>query len=444
MDLRIFNTPVSQSCSKSTPSGEASVAPFDAEPTKSPSSKCSSNFLASLAAPLSTLTTTSTPQPTLPSPPSVKPSNGLTPHQQAAAVMAKLGKPIRPLIRKEAKILFVGEAPGEQEAMFGVPFMGNSGQLLREMLASAEIDINKCSLTCVFLSRPDNNTFISWGGITLKEAREQSDPSRPFALIKANDKLYIPSLIVQSALERLREEIITVNPNIIVALGNTAMSALCNIAGIGKVRGTVHNCTLVPGVKVLPTYHPAAVFSQYDLRPIVEADFIKLAFEQKNSEFNYIRRALHIEPQTSDLAQWVTHLSTASHLAVDVETKNKQVTCIGFAPSKIEAFVIPFWSKRSPNLSYWPTFEDEKVAWQAVQTILNSDAIKIFQNGMYDIQYCLHHGWHVNRPFADTMLKHHALYPNLPKGLDFLGSIYTNERSWKKMRPRGGEEKKEA
>jgi DNA polymerase len=358
--------------------------------------------------------------------------------------MAKLGKPIKPLIRKGANIMLVGEAPGEQEAMFGAPFMGNSGQILRDMLKAGDIDMNKCSLTCVFLSRPENNTLISWGGHTLKEVRDEADLSRPFALIKANDKLYVPSAIVQSSLERLREELILASPNIVCALGNTAMAALCGISGIGKIRGTVHNSTLVPGMKVLPTYHPAAVFAQYDLRPIVEADFMKLAFEQQNPEFNYIRRALYIEPQTSDLAQWVNHLSTASHLAVDVETKNKQVTCIGFAPSKVEAFVIPFWSKRSPNLSYWPTFEDEKVAWQATQAILNNNAIKIFQNGMYDIQYCLHHGWRVNKPFADTMLKHHALYPNLPKGLDFLGSIYTNERSWKKMRPRGGEEKKEA
>jgi hypothetical protein len=35
---------------------------------------------------------------------------------------------------------------------------------------------------------------------------------------------------------------------------------------------------------------------------------------------------------------------------------------------------------------------------------------------------------------ADTMLLHHAMYPELPKSLGFLGSIYTNESAWKLMR----------
>jgi hypothetical protein len=38
----------------------------------------------------------------------------------------------------------------------------------------------------------------------------------------------------------------------------------------------------------------------------------------------------------------------------------------------------------------------------------------------------------------DTMILHHAMYPELPKSLAFLGSIYTNDIAWKKMRERHG------
>ncbi len=446
MVLPISTLAALPSSSSATASGVKSPATSEAPPTTPQSSTFSLSSLASLAASPSTRTITSTAPPTSPSPPSAKPSTSIKPDysRMASEAQAKLEKPIKPRIKPGAKILLVGEAPGEQEVVFGQPFVGNSGQLLREMLLSAGINMNDCSLANVFLTRPANNALASFGTCTLTEARAGVDGSKPFALIKADSKSYLPTALVQEALVRLRDEIEEAAPNVIVALGNTAMSALCGVSGIGKVRGVVFNSTLFPGVKVLPTYHPSAVFSQYDLRPICEADFIKLYRESLTSDFNYIRRLLYITPTLEDVVQWADHLCRADRLATDVETKNRQITCIGFAPSKAEAYVIPFWSKASPTLSYWKTFEEEKVAWQCVQRILSSDSIKIFQNGMYDIQYCLRHGWRVNRPFEDTMLKHHALYPNLPKGLDFLGSLYCNERNWKKMRPRGGEEKKEA
>jgi hypothetical protein len=56
--------------------------------------------------------------------------------------------------------------------------------------------------------------------------------------------------------------------------------------------------------------------------------------------------------------------------------------------------------------------------------------------------YDLHHLWRnygisVRNAEEDTMLLHHALQPESPKGLDFLGSVYTDEAAWKLMRQRG-------
>lgn len=445
MALPTSTSNASLNSSASTPSGEPLPAPNAGLLMKPRSSTSSASSPASPVVLPSITTTTSTVQPTSPSLLSARPSISRKAVDIAAEAKTKLLRPIKPVLRKGAKILFVGEVPGEQEVIFGMPFVGHSGQLLREMLLAANIVLAECSTTCVFLSRPPNNTLNSWGTMTLAEARAHVDPSKPFALIHADNKTYVPTNLVQDALVRLREEIVASEVNVVVALGNTALAALCGITGVGKVRGTVYNSTLVPGVKVLPTYNPAAVFSQYDLRPICEADFLKLSVEARNKEFNFIRRLLYINPTVEDVIQWGDLLAQAASLAVDVETKNKQVTCIGFAPDKFSAYVIPFWTSNPlRGHSYWSTFADEKIAYLAVQKILSSPALKIMQNGLYDIQYCLRHLWRVQNFAADTMLKHHALYPNLPKGLDFLGSIYCNERSWKKMRPRGGEEKKEA
>ena len=65
---------------------------------------------------------------------------------------------------------------------------------------------------------------------------------------------------------------------------------------------------------------------------------------------------------------------------------------------------------------------------------MSSSIPKLFQNGMYDLQYLLKMGLRPKALAEDTMLMHHSMFPELQKGLGFLGSIYTNESSWKLMR----------
>jgi hypothetical protein len=53
-------------------------------------------------------------------------------------------------------------------------------------------------------------------------------------------------------------------------------------------------------------------------------------------------------------------------------------------------------------------------------------------------------GFQINNMLHDTMLLHHSLFPEMLKGLGFLGSVYTNEQSWKLMsRPKTDTEKRD-
>ena len=72
--------------------------------------------------------------------------------------------------------------------------------------------------------------------------------------------------------------------------------------------------------------------------------------------------------------------------------------------------------------------------------LLESVIPKVFQNGLFDMQYLARMGLQVRNALHDTMLLHHVLYPELQKGLGFLGSIYSNEPAWKLMRTHKGEE----
>ena len=104
----------------------------------------------------------------------------------------------------------------------------------------------------------------------------------------------------------------------------------------------------------------------------------------------------------------------------------------------LNALVIPFVDSRKPQGNYWPTLAEELEAWKFVAKVLASAKPKVGQNGKYDIEYLwAKYGIPVNNYADDTMLLHHSLLPESPKGLAFLGSVYTDEAAWKLNRPKG-------
>ena len=238
-------------------------------------------------------------------------------------------------------------------------------------------------------------------------------------------------------LERLQRELEEVHPNIVIALGNVACWALLRSSGITSLRGTVTTSTLIPGQKVLPTYHPAAVLRNWAYRPIVLADFMKARRAAVTPYLQRPRRLVLVAPSLAEIKEWCEGSAVAippsGTLAVDIETKRGTIDCIGFASSPSSAISIPFEDPSKTGRNFWATPEEEVEAWQWVQKLLLLPCKKVLQNGLYDAQYMLRMGLRLHNFAEDTMLLHHALFPELPKGLGFLGSIYTEEASWKLM-----------
>lgn len=329
---------------------------------------------------------------------------------------------------RSAEVVLVGEAFGHEEAKSGYPFVGASGKELSRMLEEAGIERKRCFLTNVFAFQPHANNLDTICG-SKKEVGGRDYPLQPLASGKYLQPEYFGELL------RLKEELEVVQPNLVIALGSTAMWALCSTAKISAVRGTVTAASLVPGLKVLPTYHPAAVLRNWALRPIVVADLIKSVNEAKFPEIIRPARFIQINPtfeEVIDKTRWI--LKAASRVAADVETGNKQIKCVGFAWSKSEALVVPFVDLAKPCGSYWPTPTEELLVWSCMGQILEARWIeKVFQNGLYDIQYFARMGFKVYSAIHDTMLKHHSLFPEMPKSLGFIGSTQTNEPAWKLM-----------
>lgn len=328
-----------------------------------------------------------------------------------------------------ARIFLLGEAPGTEESERGKPFVGPSGWELRRMLKVIGVNLDDCYVANVFSRQPENNNLALYGGGLRDGVLAHLGPLTLNPLTICADD-HAPDL------DRLWAEIATVRPNILIALGNTACWALGLGQGIGALRGSIHTAT-VPGLdrplKVLPTYHPAAILRQWDQRVIALADLAKANAESGSPDFAFDNSTLWIAPTIADLAEFQrTHMDPATICAVDIETKRGQITCISFAPTVADSFVIPFWIE-GPEPSYWSPAE-EALAWRWVQHNMERvDLVKVFQNGVYDLTY-LQHYCSPRSCTEDTMLAHHSLFSELQKGLGFLGSVYCNVGSWKKMR----------
>lgn len=328
----------------------------------------------------------------------------------------------------QSKIALVGEAYGEQEEIARAPFVGSAGWELNKMLDEAGIHRADCFITNVFNLRPRPTNDIKNLCTDKSGGLVHLGPLQPSLYLR-------PEYAVE--LSRLHSELAECQPNVIVTLGATATWALCGTTGITKIRGTITQSRT--GRKVLPTFHPSAVQRDWSLRTVTVLDLAKAKRESAFLDIRRPERLVYIEPSLNEMDEYFrTHLEQARELSFDIETARDQITCIGFAPDDRTALVVPFHDARKADGNYWQTRSEELAAWAFVRKVLLLPCPKFGQNTLYDINFLwTKYRMIVNNYSDDTMLLHHALQPESQKGLAFLGSVYTNEASWKLMRNKG-------
>lgn len=154
-----------------------------------------------------------------------------------------------------ARILLIGEAPGEKEDLTGKPFVGAAGKLLDLLLEKAGLRRSDVFITNIVKCRPPGN----------RKPRKDE-------IIKC-----IPYLIQQIRL---------LKPKIVILLGNTAAETVMGFTGL-KWNGVMKDHgkiveTQIFGLDVIliPTFHPAATLYNPKLRKILEEDFEKVIREK--------------------------------------------------------------------------------------------------------------------------------------------------------------------
>ena len=126
----------------------------------------------------------------------------------------------------KAHAMLVGEAPGADEDAQGEPFVGRAGKLLNDILKAINLERNEVYIANILKCRPPGNR----------------DP-QPFEM--------------ETCIPYLHKQIELINPKIILCLGRVAANGLLNKKlSLGDLRNNIYEFN---GIKVMATYHPAAL-----------------------------------------------------------------------------------------------------------------------------------------------------------------------------------------
>lgn len=145
-----------------------------------------------------------------------------------------------------ADIVFIGEAPGKNEDLQGLPFVGAAGKFLNVMLEEAGMQRSDVYITNIVKYRPPENR----------------DPS------KAEKAAFWPYLLRQLEI---------IQPKVVITLGRHSMGYFLPDAVIGEVHGQPHTATFHEQTfTVIPLYHPAAAMYNGSLRQTLIDDFLNV------------------------------------------------------------------------------------------------------------------------------------------------------------------------
>jgi uracil-DNA glycosylase len=138
-----------------------------------------------------------------------------------------------------AEVMFIGEAPGYWENERGLPFVGQAGQLLEELLQGIGMRRSDVFIANVLKCRPPNNR---------DPLPEEVSACRPY----------------------LDRQLAIINPIVVVTLGRHSSARFFPPRAMRDMHGKP---VKVGGMTAMPTYHPAAILRQPGLRKVVDEDF---------------------------------------------------------------------------------------------------------------------------------------------------------------------------
>jgi uracil-DNA glycosylase family 4 len=302
---------------------------------------------------------------------------------------------------RKVEVMIVGEAPGEREDDEHAAFVGPSGSLLRRALREeAGLDEDDYYVTNVVKCRPPGN----------------DTPSKSDAKVCGG--------------EYLARELRAISPRIVLALGNTPLTALLARSGITKHRGTPVESP--DGYVVLPTFHPAYCLRSPQHEPTFRADLQRLGRMVRGESSSADKTRIKLVRTKSQLLWLRRRLDEAPLIYFDLETSSEgtgkdhryhkpwdpsgQIVMAGFTWEEGLGVAVPLHHAESP-------WRDPDAVLRFLKPPLEDKTKKLgAHNGKFDCTWLASKGVYVRQTF-DTMLAAHILDENRLKGLKPLSQI---------------------
>lgn len=329
-----------------------------------------------------------------------------------------------------APICIVGEAPGEEEAASGLPFIGSSGRLQDKILAEVGFR-GDCWFTNPYKVRPPDNKI---------------------------DQLSTLGVPLDLFTNQFFEELTTYKPTIIVSCGKTPTNLLCPITvplkrgsrgkdedvkkdGFGQWRGSLLTSPhLTWPHYVIPVYHPAFVLRNWSERQVSA-----LVYKRALEELRYYNangalcplptRTLRDDPSYDEVVQYLEECyAQPDPVSIDIEmfwvgkkftktTPIQLVNILGIAKNPWDGLAFSIFDLEGDRLAYVMRLFDR---------ILHDKDI-IGQNfTVFDAHWLGTIGLRTEiKHVQDTLIRHHTLWPELEHTLAFMVMQYTREPFYK-------------
>lgn len=334
---------------------------------------------------------------------------------------------VPPSGNQSATLAGCGEQPGFQEirARPPKPFVGPAGQGLDECLLMTKIIRRDIYLTNVI--------------------KDLDHPLKHYIDIDSRGKATVHPEGMQYIQELGQELKKLPNLNCIIAFGNIALFALTNRIGITKWRGSVLESTIVSGLKVLPTFHPATFIPpkfNYLNKPIICEDLMRAKHEATFKEIRRLPRTIITKPSFDEAVSTLDYCYEVGlrgqTIAIDIEVINRELDCISFGWSSQHSISIPF---RDNNGDYFSPDQEYELMLLIAKIIQSPNISKVGANFIFDLQLMFHKYGIVPRGTLHcTQIAQKIAFPDLPAGLDAVTTMHTDipyykqdGKQWMKM-----------
>lgn len=282
---------------------------------------------------------------------------------------------------------------------------------------------------CILIDRPRFSAYAEGKLLTGYDAHFLAEKAKRCGLLPNQ---YVVESISQTTslpteydFEVTRARLNQRNYSVILSLDEIALNFLTGKKSIGKWH--LSPLDAMDGFstrKVVPTFHFDQIKKEYYLNLYFEMALRRAANATERGPWNRKQARYLLNPSVDESIATLESILHKEWHSIDIETGRNQINTFGVAWTGEDAIAIKMLPDTLPAAAHHKL-------WELIRKLCESDSPKVMQNGIYERMYLSRYGIYINNLKHDTMCANKFLWPELEKGLDNVGRLYTMEPYWK-------------